>query len=183
MSRVWFTADSHFGHANIIKYCKRPFETADEMDACMVQAWNTVVRKDDIVYHLGDFAISRDPRTVRRIFSQLNGSKFLTPGNHDAAATKALPWACTDHIQTKTVEGVQLVMCHYAMRVWPGSHHGSIQLYGHSHGTLPGTHASLDVGVDCWGFAPIGIEDIKRRLAETPAPEVEADEPASGLTV
>lgn len=180
MSKVWFTGDSHFCHANIIKYCNRPFENVDEMDATLIQAWNSVVAKNDIVYHLGDFAISRDPRTVRRIFSQLNGSKFLTPGNHDARATLDLSWACKDHIQTKTVDGVHLVLCHYAMRVWPGSHHGSVQLYGHSHGTLPGTNAQLDVGVDCWGFAPVGIEDIKRRLAETPAPAIE--EPR-GLTV
>lgn len=180
MSRVWFTADTHFGHANVIRYCNRPFSSADEMDAHMIESWNRVVGKNDAVYHLGDFAMSRDPRTVRRIFSQLNGSKFLTPGNHDSAATLDLPWARTDHIQLKTVDGIQVVMCHYAMRVWPASHHGSIHLYGHSHGNLPGTHNSLDVGVDSWGFAPVSIEDILLRLKETPA--VEESEP-SGLTV
>ena len=81
----------------------------------------------------------------------------------------------------KTVDGQQLVLCHYAMRVWPGQHQGAIQLYGHSHGNLPGTATSCDVGVDCWGFAPVSIEDIKRRLAETPA-VVEETEPG-GLTV
>lgn len=179
MSRVWFTADTHFGHANVIKYCNRPFASADQMDAHMIAAWNAVVARNDIVYHLGDFAISRDPRTVRRIFQQLNGSKFLVLGNHDSAATLALPWAKKDHIQFKTVDGIQIVMCHYAMRVWPSQHHGAIQLYGHSHGNLPGTHASCDVGVDSWGFAPVSIEDIKRRLVETPVVE---SEPA-GLTV
>ena len=179
MSKIWFTADNHFCHAAVIRYCQRPFASVDEMDAAMIDAWNAVVGRNDIVYHLGDFAISRDPRTVRRIFGQLAGQKFLTPGNHDSATTLALPWARTDHIQLKTIDGTQIVMCHYAMRTWPAQAHGSIQLYGHSHGTLPGTHAQLDVGVDCWGFRPIGIEDIRRRLAETAAPEV--GEP--GLTV
>jgi calcineurin-like phosphoesterase family protein len=177
MPRVWFTADTHFGHANVIKYCDRPFQSADEMDACMIEAWNRVVGKNDAVYHLGDFAMSRDPRAVKRIFSQLNGQKFLTPGNHDSAATLALSWSSTDHIQIKKMDGIQIVLCHYAMRVWPGSHHGSIQLYGHSHGNLPGTHLQLDVGVDCWGFSPVSIEAIKARLAETPAPVEETPEP------
>ena len=180
MSRVWFTADTHFTHTNVIKYCARPFASADEMDAHMIEAWNAVVGKTDVVYHLGDFAISRDPRTVRRIFGQLNGQKFLTPGNHDAAATKALSWCSTDQIQFKTIAGTQVVMSHYAMRVWPGQHHGAINLFGHSHGNLPATKNSLDVGVDAWGFAPVSIEDIRLRLAEAPEPAIE--EPR-GLTV
>ena len=151
------------------------------MDAAMIANWNAVVAKNDIVYHLGDFAISRDPRTVRRLFSQLAGQKFLTPGNHDALATKELKWSCADHIQTKTVDGTNLVLCHYAMRTWPGQHHGSIQLYGHSHGNLPATANSLDVGVDVWGFRPISIDDIRLRLAQAAEPAI--DEPQSGLTV
>lgn len=181
MSKIWFTADTHFTHGRVIEYCKRPFASADEMDAHMIEAWNAVVGKTDVVYHLGDFAISRDPRTVRRIFSQLNGQKFLTPGNHDAAATKTLKWSSVDHIQFKTVDGTQLVLSHYAMRVWPGQFHGAINLYGHSHGHLPATKNALDVGVDCWGFAPVSINDIRLRLAEAPEPAIE--EPRGGLTV
>lgn len=180
MSRVWFTADTHFCHAKVIEYCRRPFASVDEMDAQMIAAWNAVVGKNDAIYHLGDFAMSRDHRTVRRIFSKLKGQKFLTPGNHDAAATKGLAWSCTDHIQIKKLDGVQIVMCHYAMADWPASFHGSIQLYGHRHGARPATHNQLDVGVDCWGFAPVSLEDIMLRLAETPAPEQETE---SGLTV
>lgn len=181
MSRVWLTADSHFGHANVIKYCNRPFASADEMDAAMIANWNAVVARNDIVYHLGDFAISRDPRTVRRIFSHLNGSKFLCPGNHDAAATLDLKWAKKDHVQVKRVDGTNIVLCHYAMRTWPGQHHGAIQLYGHSHGNLPATANSLDVGVDVWGFRPISIDDIRMRLSQAAEPAIE--EPQGGLTV
>lgn len=181
MPKIWFTADTHFTHANVIKYCSRPFANADEMDAAMIEAWNAVVARNDIIFHLGDFAVSRDPRTVRRIFSQLNGSKHLCPGNHDSAATLKLRWAKRDHIQFKTVDGVQVVMSHYAMRVWPGQHHGAINLYGHSHGNLPATRNALDVGVDCWGFAPVSIDDIRLRLAETAEPAIE--EPRGGLTV
>lgn len=177
---IWFTADTHFHHAAVIDYCKRPFCSVEEMDEAMVAAWNARVSKTDIVYHLGDFALAHDHRLVRKTFGRLAGQKFLVRGNHDIATTCELGWAAkVDHITMKTIGDQQLVLCHYAMRVWPGQHQGAIQLYGHSHGNLPGTHASLDVGVDVWGFAPVSLEDIKRRLAETPAPE---SEPA-GLTI
>ncbi len=54
---LWFTADHHFGHANIIRYCNRPFASAEEMDATLVHLWNETVGRDDIVYHLGDFTL------------------------------------------------------------------------------------------------------------------------------
>jgi hypothetical protein len=41
-----------------------------------------------------------------------------------------------------------VILCHYGMRVWPASHHGSVHFYGHSHGRLPGYGRSRDVGVD-----------------------------------
>src|SRR6218665_2406214 len=80
MSRVWFTADTHFGHARIIDICRRPFGSVDEMDRAMVANWNAVVGKNDQVFHLGDFAYRADQRLMRRVFSQLNGQKFLIEG-------------------------------------------------------------------------------------------------------
>ena len=65
-------------------------------------------------------------------------------------------------------DGTMVVLCHYAMRVWSRSHHGAIHLYGHSHGNLPGDSQSCDVGVDCWDFAPVSIEEIRVRLARSP---------------
>ena len=65
-------------------------------------------------------------------------------------------------------DGTMVVLCHYAMLVWSRSHHGAIHLYGHSHGNLPGDSQSCDVGVDCWDFAPVSIEEIRVRLARSP---------------
>jgi len=65
-----------------------------------------------------------------------------------------------------TIEGRRIVLCHYAMRAWPGQHKGALQLYGHSHGKLPGTPQSTDVGVDCWGFQPIRLDHIRVRLRQ-----------------
>lgn len=166
---IFWTSDTHFGHANIIRYCRRPFASVEEMDATLVTNWNAVVGPGDEVWHLGDFAHGADARHVRSVFHRLNGVKRLVVGNHDHADTLALPWAePPTHLATTSVAGVRVVMCHYGLRVWPGMRGKAIALYGHSHGRLPGTSATLDVGVDCWGFAPVGIDAIRRRMRTLP---------------
>ena len=55
--RIFFTADTHWGHRNIIRYCQRPFADVDEMNEALITNWNSTVGKDDIVFHLGDFAM------------------------------------------------------------------------------------------------------------------------------
>ncbi len=76
------------------------------------------------------------------------------PCNHDRRYTLALPWASIQDYAELVVDHRMLVLFHYSLRVWNRSHFGSLSLYGHSHGTLPGTAASCDVGVDVWDFRP-----------------------------
>lgn len=66
------------------------------------------------------------------------------------------------------VEGHGVVLLHYAMRTWPKSHHGSLHLYGHSHGAVPGDRQSCDVGVDCWNLRPVGLDEIIAHLGTLP---------------
>src|ERR1700740_2733163 len=65
MPDTWFTADFHLGHANIIRYCSRPFATVDEMDQAILERLNTCVKVHDILYFLGDFCMG--PSTGCRI--------------------------------------------------------------------------------------------------------------------
>lgn len=82
MINTWFTSDTHFGHKNILEYEKdaRPFSTIEEMNEVMIDRWNSVVGKKDIVFHLGDFALGR---SNIKIAERLNGKKKLVMGNHD----------------------------------------------------------------------------------------------------
>ena len=168
MSKAWFTSDTHFGHMNIIRHCARPFTSVGEMDAAMVANWNALVRPDDDVWHLGDFAF-RNARSPDDYLRRLSGRKHLVHGNHDTEACRtSAGWASSQSMAEIVVEGVRLVLLHYAMRVWPGDRRGALHLYGHSHGDLQGDRQSLDVGVDDWGFRPVGLEDIRRRMATLP---------------
>ncbi len=112
-----------------------------------------------------------------RTFRRLHGRKRLIIGNHDRQSTRALPWAEPPaHLAVLKEAGSRIVLCHYGLRVWPSMHHGTISLYGHSHGRLPGHSRALDVGVDNWDFFPVSIDQIRERLATLPAytdPEID----------
>ena len=183
MKKTWLTSDHHFGHKNIIKYCNRPFKDIEEMNRVMIERWNEVVAGDDRVYHLGDFTLN-GKMYAEMLFQQLKGDIVVLPGSHDQnwygkrvffsrgydgvslAVSMAEPLV-TIVAGTPNVDGIQIILCHYAMRVWPQSHYGTFHAYGHSHGNLPGLGRSMDVGVDAHNFYPIEVEDFVSRLRET----------------
>ena len=171
MSRVWFTSDTHFGHANVIKYSDRPFSDVVEMDEMIVKAWNERVQPGDLVYHLGDFALSKPSHAIR-LAKRLLGQKYLIFGNHDKRLRKdkefLKEWIWARDLEQITIDGQKITLCHFAMVTWNKSHHGAWQLHGHSHGSLPDDpHAlRLDVGVDCWGYAPVSFEEIRMRMGK-----------------
>lgn len=91
MSNVWYTADQHFYHHNILLFREhekhqRPFRTTDEMHRFIIHRFNEVVGKDDVTYHLGDFAYGPGAKSwqqVGAIVSKLNGTHHIIAGNHD----------------------------------------------------------------------------------------------------
>ncbi|WP_449411810.1 metallophosphoesterase family protein [Methylobacterium komagatae] len=161
---IFFTADTHFGHAGILGAMGRPFASIAEHDSLLIEAWNSTVRPGDTVYHLGDFA--RGPaEAAERVFRRLNGRKCLVVGNHDRKARR-LPWAEQhEGIYEAAIEGRHVVMCHYPLRSWARCFRGSLHLFGHTHGRLPGTTQSCDVGVDVWGYRPTSLSAILDQMA------------------
>lgn len=167
--KTFFTADLHLGHEGIIRHCKRPFESTHDMDQTIIHNWNSVVCKQDTVWLLGDFTLNGadDAKAYRE---RLNGKINLIWGNHDRNSVKKLDiWQSSQYATEINVENIKLILCHYGMRVWNKSRRGSLMLYGHSHGSLPGTDQSLDVGVDDWNFTPVTLEQIKKRMSTLPS--------------
>ena len=76
---VFLISDTHFNHKNIIKYCNRPFRSTQEMDSELIKNWNSVVKKTDTVFFLGDFSLGHEVA----YFMKLNGHVFFIKGNHD----------------------------------------------------------------------------------------------------
>ena len=157
---VFFTADTHFGHGAARAFHRRPFATTAEMDAAMLQRWNVAVAPDDEVWHLGDFAV-RHP-APGALLEALHGRKHLITGNNDPADIQALPgWASVAPYMELELDGILLVLCHYAFRTWRDMTKGAVNLHGHSHGRLRRQTRQFDIGVDVWYFLPITLADLK----------------------
>jgi len=148
------------------------------MNETMVANWNSAVSDNDIIYHLGDFAFEKDRTKLETLMSRLNGEKHIIWGNHDNVL-KSVKWR--DHFKTssdlRTIvipaesnNGVmqRIVLCHFAFLTWDQAHYDTIHLHGHSHGTLPDDPYArrLDVGVDCWNFTPVSMEQINEKMKE-----------------
>ena len=161
-SNFFFTADKHYGYANIIKYCNRPFTSVDEMDAEMIQRHNEMVGPKDVVIHAGDFPLWKKPFADNYI-RQLNGEHIFLKGSHDYWLNKS---AAT--IWDRKIGCFYVVVCHFAIRVWPRSHYNSWQLYGHSHGKLPPIGKQWDIGVDNNDFYPVSFNIICEIIRDRP---------------
>ena len=175
MSKIFFTADTHFGHKNIIKFSDRPFKTIQEMNEEIIERWNNKVGPDDMVYHLGDVGLCSSSK-LRKILDRLNGKIHLIRGNHESAAEDChsrFEWIKDYHElevpDPDAFKGVRFIaLFHYAMRVWNASHYGTWHLYGHTHGELEdlSDSLSLDVGVDCHDLEPLSYEEIKDLMSQ-----------------
>jgi calcineurin-like phosphoesterase family protein len=174
-TKTYFTSDNHFGHANIIDYCDRPFGNVREMNYAMIARWNEVVGPRDTVYHLGDFAMG-NKEDMPRILKRLNGRKILIRGNHDANTGKMLEAGFDEVLDSNVVvdvDGVAVWMNHYPvasedqrdLRRPPAPGEYDVALCGHIHQTWRVKAGVCNVGVDVWNFYPISIEQIIAALA------------------
>jgi calcineurin-like phosphoesterase family protein len=156
--KVFFTSDTHFGDHRVLNIRSRPFGSVDEMNQVMIERWNSRVGRRDVVWHLGDFALSS--KVTPSIFRRLNGRKHLVTGNIDDEGVRSLSWSSVQAYKELSVDGVMLVLCHYPFRTWNGVHRGAINLHGHSHGQLKPLSRQFDVGVDASNFYPVLLEHL-----------------------
>ena len=167
---IYFTADLHFGHTNVIRYCGRPFGSVEDMDAGLIRNWNATVSRYDEVYILGDLTM-KPPAAAHQYLATLNGRKYMIRGNHDRFLDRFEPYASDfewikDYYVLKH-EGRKLVLFHYPIFEWADFYHGAIHLFGHVHNAQASekrlvnlTSPAFNVGVDCNDYRPISIVDI-----------------------
>lgn len=169
----WYTADTHFGHENIIMHSGRPFRSASHMDAVLLENLASRVGPQDALWIVGDFAFgpkAKDRKWLENLFARLPGAEqHLVVGNHDGEATQALPWTSVTHL-TEVADGggAPSVLCHYPMITWHRARKGALQLFGHVHGQWMGSRNAVNVGVDVWGYVPVTIRDIQQRAKTLP---------------
>lgn len=172
---IWVTSDTHFNHANIIKYCNRPFSSVEEMNETIIANWNKVVSWDDIIYHLGDFALG-DKSLIPNILRRLNGRIKIIMGNHDNLDLMIklgnedrlitdLFWEEVIRVEKKTI-----ILNHFPFGSLPdpATNRPIIQLHGHVHSTpnKPWNYFDnqYDVGVDNNNFTPVNLAELLDKI-------------------
>lgn len=179
---IWFTSDLHFNHANIIRFCNRPWKTTEEMDEALISNWNSVVKPNDLIFDLGDFAFADRDKWIK-LLEQLNGKHYLILGNHDITrwpGNKVLPlFERVEHQLTLKIDGRKVYLNHYPFLCYGGTYRDNTskvyQLFGHVHS---GPNCSgldkdrlinlfpyqYDVGVDNNNYTPISWEQVKDKI-------------------
>lgn len=166
-----YTADPHFGHENIRRFCARPFASVATMDAAILNAYQSAMAPNDDLWVLGDFAFAHSDEAGRleALLGSIPGRKHLIKGNHDKPwMTKLKGWASVHDLVEIVEAGTRLTLCHYPMITWAGARHGALQLFGHVHGNWPGSRNSVNVGVDLWNYRPVTLPEIQARAATLP---------------
>lgn len=155
---VWFISDTHFGHNNIITYCRPQFSSVEEMEDSIITNWNAAIRPQDLVYHLGDFGWkTSDAKRVRPL---LNGAIRLIVGNHDDIPSLAAAGLFQRIYLWKQFPDEGFTASHIPMR-FNQLRHSAKNLHGHVHGNLDGLEDfHRDISVESTGFAPVHFDDI-----------------------
>jgi calcineurin-like phosphoesterase family protein len=183
MTNIWFTSDTHFGHARIIELCNRPFSSVDEMNEAIIDNWNAVVNPGDIVFHMGDVAMGTIADSLPLV-SRLNGRKRLIIGNHDrifsenkdSMRERFLPIYLQHFERVSTSDFIgHISMSHFP---FDGDSHeedrfsdlrpvddGQWLVHGHVHDEWKINGRQINVGVDVWDFTPVHLDQILEVIA------------------
>ena len=168
MANIFFISDTHFGHANILNFKRddgsplRDFPCVEEMDQHIIDRWNSVVRPQDHVYHLGDVAMNQKyVATVQRCA----GHKRLVRGNHDIYRTKIYLPFFDEIYGIRVLDGI--IFTH--IPIHPESlGRFKANIHGHTHGSPPGKFGEryINVSVEALDdYTPVSLEDLKKRLS------------------
>lgn len=169
MGKVFFTADLHFGHANIIKTCNRPFNSVEDMDEALIKNWNRRVGQNDTVYILGDFMF-RAKNPPEYYLRQLRGRKHLLIGNHDQWIKKCdlSAFFISVHDEWHTSDGQHAIsLNHYPMMSWPHENR-AYMVFGHLHNAMTGDKIEyickqermLNAGVEINHYEPVTFDKL-----------------------
>jgi len=159
---VFFIADEHYFHENILRFHQRPFENVLEMNDALIVANNEVVKSGDSVYHIGDFSFGSVVDTWK-LLCKLNGTHYFIEGSHDDTMVRMnrnhkYPINMIGRIEVIRIGSIHCALSHYALEIWPKKHYGAVHFHGHSHGNSCMRKNRADLGVDVIGYNPISID-------------------------
>ena len=163
MTIRWFISDTHFFHANIINYTGRPFQSVEEMNKCLIENWNALVKPHDTVFFLGDFGLGTTD-TLFSLCSNLHGNKICIRGNHDGTPAKMYKIGFAFVLESAFIKigRHQVELVHIPSQSVPPH----FQLHGHVHEKRPNKFVDqqLNLSVEVWDYKPVSEKVITSLL-------------------
>lgn len=175
---IWVISDTHFNHANILKFVDsssgqliRPgFSSVQEMDEYMIYQWNSVVKPGDKVYHLGDVVLGNTSEDwMKTNWPKLHGSKRLIVGNHDNIKMLAKGGFFAKVQMWRMFSEFGLLLTHVPvhpsnLRVLVAE--GDVKktflnLHGHIHQNPSPEGPYRNMSVEAINYTPVNIEELK----------------------
>ncbi len=157
MSKVYLTSDLHIGHKAICKYRTR-FKTTKEHDEYIVNNWNEIIKKRDVVWVLGDMCMKNKDYDMKKIISSLNGNINLITGNHCH-----LPYY--NHNKIKIMNGLIKKYGYWLSHapIHPQELRGKKNIHGHLHSNHNKLNDERYINVNCefWDYKPVCLEQLK----------------------
>lgn len=164
----YFISDTHFFHANILKFKNdggkrlRQFNSLDEMHEYMVEKWNSVVKPQDYVYHLGDVTFQYH-KGFNELMSRLNGQKRLIVGNHDKIWNPALQKWFVKADLWKGFHEHDFTASHMPLSL-DSLRDGHFNVHGHTHANVKKDPHYINVCVEVRDYTPVHIDQIAKEI-------------------
>lgn len=193
--RVWFTSDLHLGHERDFVWEARGYKSSEHHTKSILETLNEYVRKDDILFNLGDLCLNSTPEDVDRYLDSLicqnmwclwgnhnnpHEKVIYLPGKAKIAPSPKIRWvypieyknmSYIGHYEEVTVNGQFIVLSHYPFMSWNKLSNGAWCLCGHEHGGLPATRPEatdgkiLDLGWDLFK-KPLSFAEVRDIMAK-----------------
>ena len=158
---IFLIADLHLGHANIIRYCSRPFLFSDvaEMDRVLINNWNSVISPEGRIFFGGDLRYGFHARETEEYRKKLNGKITFIAGNHDGTELDTIPFLSFEY------RGLKFHIVHNPADA-PSDFEGWV-IHGHHHNNdLPHfpfinfVDRRINISAEVIGYVPVGLNEI-----------------------
>ena len=168
---IYVISDTHFNHKNIIQYENRPFADTSEMNDALIKNWNSVIKPEDTVIHLGDIGLGNES-SLKSIIPNLNGHKILIKGNHDSKSKNFYLECGFEEVVNNKLEVTDGLRVYFSHRPESRPGDGSkydVHLYGHVHSkgkddnfpTISQNGACMCV--ERWDYKPVPLLEVLER--------------------
>jgi len=157
--KMFLISDTHFDHANIIRYTNRPFPDVHTMNQALIRNWNSAVGVDDKVFFLGDLTFGRNHKPVSYWLHHLNGQKIMIKGSHDDGVNNTIDNLVVD------CGGIKFYLVHNPLHIpeeWKGW-----TIHGHTHQNgqfIDFSQKRINVSAEHINYTPIDFNWIQQLI-------------------